>query len=89
MKARGKREAKRSASPLGDKNKSGPALTARNTRDIRPFRPYLMVYRTRGDVEKLCLKTQHFTWINVSTTCGSGWVDDEQAILLWILNSGD
>jgi hypothetical protein len=32
-------------------------------------------------------KVRGCTWIQVSTTCGSGWVDVEHAILLWILNS--
>jgi hypothetical protein len=37
MEARGKREAKRSASPLGERKRSDPALKARNTRDTSAF----------------------------------------------------
>ena len=51
MKARGKREAKRSASPLG--KESGPALKARNTRYISAFQALSKrAYRTRGDVPR-------------------------------------
>jgi len=31
---------------------------------------------------KLCLKSRELHLDTVSTTCGSGWVDDERAILL-------
>jgi hypothetical protein len=41
----------------------------------------------KGVVRKLCLKSQESNLTRVSTTCGSGWVDHEHAILLWILNS--
>ena len=32
-------------------------------------------------------KSGRYTWTNVSTTCGSGWVDDEHGIFQSILNS--
>ena len=54
MKARGKREAERSASPLVRDKQSGPALKARNTHDISAFQAYLLVHiTTRGDVPRV------------------------------------
>ena len=40
-----------------------------------------------GGHESFASKVRSCTWIYVSATCGSGWVDDEYAILLGILNS--
>ena len=37
--------------------------------------------------EELCLKSPKSLLENVSTTCGSGWVDVEHAKFLLILNS--
>jgi hypothetical protein len=36
---------------------------------------------------QLCLLSRNLHLDRVSTTCGSGCVDDEHAILLWILKS--
>jgi hypothetical protein len=45
----GKREAKRSASPLGERKRSDPALKARNTRDISAFQALFdRAYRNQG-----------------------------------------
>jgi len=50
MKARGKCEAKRSASPLVYRFKELAALKGRNKVIFRPFRPYqLALIATRGD----------------------------------------
>jgi hypothetical protein len=49
MKARGKREAKQSASPLVREKRSDPALKARNTRDISAFQALFdRAYRNQG-----------------------------------------
>jgi hypothetical protein len=55
MKARGKREAKRSASPLVRERTSDPALKARNSRDISAFQALFdRAYRNQGRRASLC-----------------------------------
>jgi hypothetical protein len=40
-----------------------------------------------AEATRLCLKSQEIFLEEVSTTCGSGWVNDQNAILLVILGA--
>jgi hypothetical protein len=75
MKSWGKREAKRSAFPPGERKRSDPALKARNTRDISAFQVLFdRAYRNQGRRTSLCSALApgfHISrlWRSVSTFC--------------------
>ena len=75
MKARGKREAERSASPVVSDKQSGPALKARNTRDISAFQALsARAYHNQGRRASHCSALApgfHISrlWRSVSTFC--------------------
>jgi hypothetical protein len=69
MKARGKREAKRSASSLVRENDLIPALKARNTRDISAFQALFdRAYRNQGRRASRLPLANIFRAVGASTT---------------------